>query len=140
MAVIADIVDALRARLDTIDDLNTATILTANTPAPVAVVAPPGQGTYRGTFGANGYLGGEDWTVTVFVPESLGEDAMRVLHEVIDVDSDWSIYAAIGADPTLGGVVDQAVVQGWRFLSYEEVQGLGHFGVQLTVAVAARKG
>ena len=140
MTTIAAIVDALLEQVGTIDNLNTGTVLAANMPTPVAIVSPPGQGTYRGTFGATGYLGGESWTVTVLVSASLVEDGMRVLHAAADVDGDWSIYAAISADPTLGGIVDQAVVQGWRFLSFEEVDALGHFGVEITVAIAARKG
>ena len=80
MTTIAAIVDALLEQVGTIDNLNTGTVLAANMPTPVAIVSPPGQGTYRGTFGATGYLGGESWTVTVLVSASLVEDGMRVLH------------------------------------------------------------
>lgn len=145
-ATITQIRDALVDLVDNIDGISAATVNPTSQPLPAAIVLPPNEGSYWGTMSDAGFYGEMDFRVQVYVAANLLADAADALTAYVDPTGSASVLQAIHADQTLGGLLthangEGAAVMGWRFLSYEEAQiGLGHWGVEFTVRVKAKKG
>lgn len=129
-ASIEEIMDAVEARLQTIDGLRTDDIaagpqnISGN--ASVATVAVPPVPSYRTTMGRASY----ELLLDVYVnvspePTRLGQ---RRLAAFASQTGDKSIRAAVEADRTLGGVVQDCIVRSFEPLGLEQVGALGYFG------------
>ena len=136
-ATLREITDALAASVRTIPGLTVTEVKGAD-PLPVAVVIPPDI-QYRGTFGAGGYFGQLRYEVVVLVSQQLQNEAVRRLWEYAEPVGARSVLAAVERDKTLGGVVDDAVVLGFRKLDFEEVSGYGAWGGAFDVVIQSTK-
>lgn len=94
--------------------------------APAAVIAP-GDGTLL-TYRTSNFSHDLNLTVTLFVQRGQNRSTDEQLSGFISVTGDQSVYAAVDADSTLGGVVDDARVtlaRNWGVFTWGEVSYLG---------------
>lgn len=63
--------------------------------------------------------------------------AQEALDRYLDDVSSDSVKLAIEAEPTLGGVVQDVIVQGWSEYGEVEVNGISYLGAVLRVEVVA---
>ena len=107
MPTLKQIREALKTTLATIDGLRAFDYVPGGVSPPAAVVKPP-----QITYGTTLNEGSHDLVYGVLVLVSLATDrtAQDTLEAYLDPSSAESIAAVIAADPTLGGVVDYAVV------------------------------
>lgn len=130
-AVMAGIED----RLATIDGLRTSDVVADQINPPQAVVGVPTIPNYhqtmrRGTFQI-------EPTVTVLVSAALDQTGQRKLASYANPAGPSSIIAAIEGDKTLGGVVDDTILQEFRPLGLDEVGIVGYYGGVFTLRVLA---
>lgn len=133
MTALLDVRDGLAARLDTISGFQAYTRITAFN-LPCALVLPP-TSDYRGDLGLGSYIARFD--VPVFVASSAEEPLDNLLVH-LDPANARSVFAAIEADPTLGGLdVTTLAVSAGRMLNEVEFalyRAYGQF-VQIEVHV-----
>ena len=94
--------------------------------APAAVIAP-GDGTLL-NYRSSNFSHDLSLTVTLFVQRGQNRSTDEQLSGFISVSGDQSIYAAVDADSTLGGVVDDARVtlaRNWGVYTWGEISYLG---------------
>jgi hypothetical protein len=125
----------LETRLATIAGLNTSPITPDQVTTPQAIVGVPDIPTYHATM-ARGKMDFE-FTVTVFTSLMLDRDGQLKLASYANPTGASSVVAAIEADKTLGGVVDDCHVVSFRTLGREEVGQVGYYGGVFTVNVMA---
>ncbi|HEU4422063.1 MAG TPA: hypothetical protein VFR67_05925 [Pilimelia sp.] len=77
--------------------------------------------------------------VTVRVLTSRAEDqsGQELLDGYLADSGPTSVKAAIEADPTLGGLVDDLAVTGWSGHRLYEIGGVDYYGAELTVVILA---
>lgn len=117
---------ALGTTLNTIPGLTVYKFIPGQIMVPAAVIAP-GTGSFL-TYRTSNVSHDLDLTVTVFVQRGQDRSADELLSEFISDSGDMSVYAAVDADSTLGGVVDDARVvqaQDWGVFTYGELSYLG---------------
>jgi hypothetical protein len=131
MATMGEARDALAAQIGAnVPGLNAmARLVQVNTPA--AVVEPDHGETHDSS------LEGQLWffKVTVLVSINEIESAQVALDAYLTQGGDGSVQDAIEGDPTLGGVVDDATVTGWRDYQSYDVGGETYLGVRFDVQV-----
>lgn len=124
---------ALGTVLATIPDLRVYPRLSGQINPPAAVIAP-GTGPFL-TYRTSNTSHDLDLAVTVFVGRGNDRTADEQLSAYIADSGSQSIYAAVDADSTLGGTVDDAWVtqaQDWGVFVFGDVSYLGCvFGVQV---------
>lgn len=130
------VMDGIEVRLQTITDLRTSEWTPASISPPHAFVGVPAIDEYRTTFGRGRWS--LDPTVTVLVGAQLDRPGQRALAEFASPTGARSIPAAIEADRTLGGVVDECYVVSFRPLGIEEVGEIGYFGGEFSLHVVGR--
>lgn len=127
MSTLAEVADAIRDALATIDGLAVFDAPPESGHPPFAVVMPPDID-YRQTFGSNGLNRCAIDIIVLTAPAGTFSDSgVRALWEYADRAGTKSVVAAL-ADQTLGGVVEACTVSSFRVLSGEEVAGIGYLG------------
>lgn len=137
---IEQIMDGIEARLDTIPGLRASDInpgsVNVSGNASAAIVGVPPVTNYHATFGS-GRMTLDDITVTVLVSSAHDRTGQKRLAGFANPTGTTSVKAAIEADKTLGGVVDDCVVVSFRPLGLEEVGVIGYFGGVFTLRAIA---
>jgi hypothetical protein len=94
---------------------------------PPAAVIAPGDGTLL-TYRTSNFSHDLSLTVTVFVQRGQNRSTDEQLSGFISIAGDQSVYAAVDANSTLGGVVDDARVtqaRNWGVWTFGEITYLG---------------
>lgn len=120
------VMKGIEERLATIPDLRTSAYVADQINPPQAVVAVPPIDNYRMSFGRGTFSIRPQ--IYVFVSAALDRVGQQALAEFANPAGSRSIAAAIEADRTLGGVVQECVVESFRPLGFEEVGQLGYYG------------
>lgn len=116
----------IETRLKTISGLRVTEYAADQINPPHAIVGVPPIPEYRTTMG-RGYFTIEP-TVTVLVSAALDRAGQLKLASYANVTGASSIPAAIEADRTLGGVVDECWVLSFEPLGMEDVGLIGYYG------------
>lgn len=132
---IAQIMEGIEARLETIPGLRASAIVPDQINPPMAIVGVPPIDSYRATMRRGIWV--VEPTVTVLVSAALDRAGQMLLAEYASVSGERSIPAAIEADRTLGGVVDDCIVDSFRPLGAEEVGAITYYGGVFGLQVAA---
>lgn len=138
-ATLEHILDAVEAPLAAIATLRVVTFtvdinVTGN--ASAAMVQCPDLPDYRSTMGRGIYE--LDVPIVVFTSATFDRVGQRRLAAFANQTGDQSIRAALEADQTLGGVVDNCHVKSFAQLGLEEVAAIGFYGGRFIVHIAAR--
>lgn len=123
---ILQIMEGIETRLKTIAGLRVTEYIADQINPPQAIIGVPDIPEYRTTFGRGRF--GLEPEVTVLVSAALDRVGQRALAEFANVTGAKSIPAAIEADRTLGGVVEECFVLSFRVLGFEEVGAIGYYG------------
>lgn len=123
---ISQVLAGLETRLLTIDGLRVDAYMADQINPPAALVGVPPIESYRQTM-QRGILMMQP-TIYVFVSAALDRIGQQLLAEFADVTGSRSIPLAIEGDRTLGGVVQDVVVQAFRPLGMDEVGQIGYYG------------
>lgn len=137
MPTLQQILVGVEGRLQTIPGLRlpgTGLVVDQVNP-PAAVVGIPPIDSYRETMRRGKWL--IQPTITVLVSASLDRTGQLALAEYADHTGPRSIITAVEGDRTLGGTVDDCIVQSFRPLGLEEVGLIGYYGGEFTLLVAA---
>jgi hypothetical protein len=136
MATLLEIRRAMATQLETIPGLQASARILTNPTRPVAFVVPGVIVPHR-TMG-NGH---SDWNVVIelqtsAVSEISGQDNLDAF---LAESGDQSVMAAIEANPTLGGLADDLIVQeiGSDYGRYLLADGADIFGARVKVLVLA---
>ena len=136
MATIAQIMAGVETRLATISGLRTKDVSPTQIVAPCAFVSVPSIPEYRITMGRGRYR--LSMSVVVLVATGGPDRAAQLkLASYADVTGADSIPAAIEGDKTLGGTVENCIVEEFRPLGTEEVGALGYYGGIFGLSVVA---
>lgn len=133
MASLIEIREGVAARLQTIRGLQASARILVNPTLPTAYVLP-GDIDFHQTMGD----GHSDWHLTIELQVGTVSDigAQDTLDALISETGAKSVKAAIEAEPTLGGLVDDLVVQGVRdYGLFARAQGDAVLGARLSVWV-----
>lgn len=125
----------IETRLATIAGLRTSEIAADQINPPQAIVGVPGIPEYRLTFGRGRFQISP--TVTVLVSAALDRTGQLKLASYANATGASSIPAAIEGDRTLGGIVEECVVDNFRVLGLEEVGIIGYYGGEFSLRVVA---
>lgn len=124
---IEQIMDGLETRLATISGLRVSDISPGQISPPCAIVGVPPVTNYHATFGS-GRMTLDDITVTVLVSAAVDRVGQKRLAGYANPTGSTSVKAAVEADKTLGGVVDDCIVVSFRPFGLDEVGVIGYFG------------
>lgn len=127
---------AIETRLKTISGLRTSPYISEQVNPPMAVVGVPDIPSYHKAFHHG--LQELDFTVILCISKASDRFGQLNLGEYADIAGDLSIHAAIEADKTLGGIVDDAICASFRRLSSEEVGAIGYYGGEFIIRVLAK--
>jgi hypothetical protein len=135
---IPDIMSGIETRLATISGLFVSEIHPAQIVPPIAVVGVPAIPSYHlamraGSFEINP-------TVMVLVSATVDVAGQHQLAAYANPTGSSSVKTAIEGDRTLGGVVDDCLVESFRPLGLDEVNTIGYWGGVFTLAVYAQGG
>jgi hypothetical protein len=136
MATLEAIIQAIETRLQTISGLRTNDISPGQITPPCAIVGIPPIPSYHATFGVGGRWRIEP-TVTVLTSMAMDRAGQQKLLAYADRSGSNSIFAAIEADRTLGGTVEDCVVDSFRPLGQSEVGEIGYYGGVFDLRVIA---
>lgn len=136
MSTIDQIAGGIETRLRTISGLNVARYFTGQIVPPVAIVGVPPVSDYHASMG-RGIIALEP-TVHVFTGSAIDLEGQRTLSAYADPVGSSSIRAAIEADKTLGGLVQDCIVREFRPLNLEEYSALNYYGGVFTLQLYAR--
>lgn len=130
--MLTQLMDALEVRLKTVSGLRVTSESPGAVNPPAAFVGVPPVPEYRAAFGRGSvYL--RDWPLVVLTSSKLDRIGQRALAEYASWAGAKSIPLALEADKTLGGLVDDLVVQSFRPLGLDEVGVLQYFGGEFRV-------
>lgn len=135
-ATIEQIMQGIETRLATISGLRVSDTTPDQINPPQAFVGVPNIPNYHGTMGRAKFP--IEPTVTVLVSATLDRVGQLKLASYANPTGDSSIVAAIEADRTLGGIVDDCIVDSFRPLGLEEVGLIGYYGGVFALRVIAR--
>lgn len=131
MASVSQIREALAGQLTTnIPGLHAAPRL-VQVLTPAAIIEPDHGDTHDASLDGQLYF----FKVTVLVGLNDVEAAQIALDTYLTPGSGGSVQDAIETDPTLGGVVDDATVTGWRDYQTYDVADGQYLGVRFDVQV-----
>lgn len=131
---LAAIREGLAVRLRTIDGLNVYSTVPGSIVVPAAIIML-GDGQFL-TYDTSSDSDGMTWTVRVFTSLADNVSGQTALDEYLLRTGDYSIRAALAADPTLGGAVDYADVTGASGYGIAPVGAVEYFGCDFAVDVA----
>lgn len=133
---IESITNGIVTRLQTVSGLRTNNVRPLAIQAmPIAFVGPPLSIQYHGTMG-HGKVP-MDFTVTVVVSKTIDRVGQVPLMGFMDLSGATSIHAAIEADRTLGGKVDDCVVDDATFDEAIDIGGVEYYGAVFSLRVVA---
>jgi hypothetical protein len=135
MATTEQVMVAIETRLQTISGLRTDTGSSAQINPPQALVGLPDIPNYHATFAHGRIL--PSYEVTILVSNAYTRTADLLLAAYVDPSGTKSIHAAVEGDPTLGGVVQNCIVEGFRKVTREEFGLIGYYGGIFTLKVIA---
>jgi hypothetical protein len=136
VATLTEIREGVADRLRTIPGLQASARMLTNPHLPVAYVIP-GDLDFHQTMGDDGHT---DWHIIVELQVGTVSDigAQDNLDALISESGEQSVKAAIEAEPTLGGKVDDLIVQGVRdYGLFARAQGDAVLGARVLVWVLA---
>lgn len=134
MPTVSAIRDGIKARLDTITDLNTYDTAPGQVIVPAAVVIPGKPSiSYDSTMarGSDDYL----FTIQLLVSKAIDDAGQDKLDGYLNSSGATSVKAAV--DGTLGGTVDFARVATADDYGLTEWNGITYLGAKITVEVTA---
>ena len=132
MTTLAEVMDGLSSRIGTIDGLSEFTP-GGSAVFPAFLVPPPSIPDYRDDLGNGGYTA--FFRIPVLVSQNYSTN-YRTLVPFIDPRSPTSVFAAIEADRTLGGLnVDALATGAPQEMTPEEAAGYGAWGQVVAVIV-----
>ncbi|HZM83773.1 MAG TPA: hypothetical protein VFC19_49270 [Candidatus Limnocylindrales bacterium] len=101
---------------------------------PWLLVTVPPVPSYRAAF-QRGTVQITGWPLYVFTSAQVDRVGRKALAEYLSWTGPKSLVLALENEPTLGGVVDDLLVESSRPLGQDEVAGINHFGgvIMLTV-------
>ena len=106
---------------------------------PALVPYPPDIDTYHQAFGTSATgvrsFDIEVWALVGSADNGFLDAAQQNLYDLVDWSGSSSVYAAIVADPTLGGVVGDCVLRSFTPLTAEEVAGSGYVGGKFVLTI-----
>lgn len=132
---ILQIMQGLEVRLATIEGLRTSYYVADQINPPQAVVGVPPIESYRATLQRGRYM--LQPQIYIFVSAKLDRVGQTELAGYADVVGPTSIPAAVEGDRTLGGLVEDCVVDAFRPLGMEEVGLIGYYGGVFDLRVIA---
>ena len=135
MPTLEQVALGLEARLETIPGLRASEYVPGKITPPAAIVALAGVPNYRAAMGGTKF--DVNFTVTVLVSAAYDRVGQMKLLAYADRVGEQSVYAAVEASRTLGGVVDDCQVADFRPLGLEEVGILQYFGGVFQLRVMA---
>ena len=125
------LMDAFEAKLDALG-LRAVAISPGQINPPAAIVGLPPIPQYRATFGRGTvYITG--WPIIVLTSSQVDRVGQRKLAEYASWTGANSVPLALEADKTLGGLVDDLMVDSFQPLGLEEVGVIGYFGGRFLV-------
>ena len=133
---LVQIMTAIQTALDSIAVLRTTPYIPEQVNPPQAVVGVPPIPEYHKAF-KHGMME-LDFTILLIVSKAYDRVGQTALGEFADFTGTNSIHAAIEADQTLGGVVNDCFVVGFRPTPIQEVGALSYYGGEFTVRVLAK--
>lgn len=125
----------IEARLGTIDGLRVSEVIQDQINPPQAMVGVPPIPNYHATMGRAKFT--VEPTVTLFVSAGVDRVGQLAMAEYANPTGTRSVVAAIEADRTLGGVVDDCIVIDFQPLGLEEVGQIGYYGGTFRLRVVA---
>jgi hypothetical protein len=131
---IQEIMTALETRLDTISGLKTWDFATDNPVFPAAFPLLP-EFTYRDTMKRGTYT--IRFRVALLVGAGISRAGQRTLAAYASQTGDKSVRAAIEADKTLGGLVEDCFVESFDPTGLQQVGFSDYYGGTFTVPVFA---
>jgi hypothetical protein len=132
---ILQVMQGIETRLKTIDGLRVTYYIADQVNPPQAVVGCPPIDSYRATFRRGVFL--LQPQVVVLTSAALDRVGQTALAEYANPTGARSIPAAIEGDRTLGGVVEDCVVDSFQPLGMEEVGLIGYYGGVFDLRVVA---
>ena len=135
---LVELMDAVATRLATVSLTRAYSLSPGSVTLPsggaAAVVTVPPVDSYRAAF-ARGTVQIRDWPIYILTGAQMNELGQKQLAEYLSWTGSKSVALALENEPTLGGVVDDLLVQSSRPLGLEEVGAVGYFGglIMLTV-------
>lgn len=132
---VLDVMRGIETRLQTITGLRTASYVADQINPPQAVVGVPPIEDYRATMKRGRWQ--LQPQVYIFVSAVLDRAGQAALAGYANVTGSTSIPAAIEGDRTLGGIVEDCVVDAFRPLGMEEVGLIGYYGGVFDLRVIA---
>lgn len=132
MTTLADVRNRLEAQLSTIDGLRVVPYVPDDLPGyPAAVVFPPVNADYSDDLGSGSFT--VTFIVMLFVAANIDRKQLD-LYDLLDRSGPSSVYAALEADRTLGGLaVDCRVVDAVDPLDRAQMAGTQVFQRAVTV-------
>jgi hypothetical protein len=136
MPSIEEVMTGIETRLKTIDGLRVAAYEADQINPPQAIVGVPPIPEYRRSFSPTGLFQLEP-TVTILVSAALDRVGQMKLASYADKTGASSVFAAIEADPTLGGLGITCSVKSFQPLGLKDVGLIGYYGGVFTLACLA---
>jgi hypothetical protein len=131
MTTLAEVRDGLETRLETISGLRVYDYVPDDVLYPAAVIFPPTHASYRNDMGFGGYT--TQFVILLLVSAAIDRQQLD-LYALLDRTGPSSIFAAIEADRTLGGLsVDARVVSAQDALNLGEMAGTRVYQRAVTV-------
>ncbi len=134
MASLEAILQGIEDRLGAIDGLSVGDLTPGAVNPPAAVVGVPPIGSYRSALG--GHRPVLEPTITLLVSSAISQLGQHQLARYADPEGASSIVAAVEADRTLGGMVDDCEVRSFTPLGMQEVGIIGYFGGIFVLRIA----
>lgn len=131
--MLLDVMEGLEAALATIPGLRVSDVVPDQINPPQAVVGVPPVPAYRETFRMG--TSRIEMPMWVFVSAAVDRVAQHSLAAYASPSGERSVRAAVEADRTLGGRVQDVTIRDFRPLGLEEVGQVGYFGGVWTALV-----
>lgn len=134
-ATIRAVLEGIEARLQTIEGLRVTAHVPDKVNIPAAFVGVPPIPQYHGTFRMGRFM--IEPTVTVLTSAAYARTGQLALADYADPAGPLSIRAAIEADKTLGGAVDDCIVASFEPLGVVRVGDIDYTAGQFTLRAIA---
>lgn len=130
---LGELITAVETRLATVG-LRTNFLSQSQISPPFAIVPIPEVPDYRAAFG-RGLVRLTDWRITILTSSAHDRAGQAKLAEYLSWTGANSVLLAFENEKTLGGYVDDLLIQSSRPLNHEEVGAIGYFGGQILLTV-----
>lgn len=133
---IVQVLAGIEVQLQTIPGLRTSQAVPEQASPPEAFVGVPDIPSYHQSFAHGHFL--LHPTITILVSKAYSRTAEIMLAGYADIAGTNSIHAAIEKDLTLGGIVDNCIVESFRRTSGEEIGVIGYVAGVFQLKVIAK--